>query len=434
MHRGEVNIITLGCSKNLVDSEQLIRLFASSGYRVRHDPKRITGEIVVVNTCGFIAAAQEESINTILGFVEAKKSGRIAKLIVMGCLSERFRDELESEIPEVDAFYGKFDWHKMLSDLGVATRAILGERTLTTPHHYAYMKISEGCNRHCSYCAIPIITGNMKSRPISELVQEGKTLASKGVTEIQLIAQDLTSYGSDIGKKGALRDLLLSLSDIKGIRRIRLHYAYPTGFPREIIPVIRERENICHYLDIALQHASNKMLRLMRRGITKEETIDLIQYIRSEVPDIVLRTTMMVGHPGEEEKDFDELLDFVESIRFERLGAFAYSHEKDTYAYKYYEDNVPQEIKAARLEQLMNCQEPIGASFSNSLIGKQMEVLIDRTESDYYIGRTVYDSPEVDPEVLIPKEQTKGLLTGHYYMCEITATEGFDLVAHPIIQ
>lgn len=434
MRLGEVDIITLGCSKNLVDSEQLMRLFASSGYRVRHDPKRVTGEIVVVNTCGFIGSAQEESINTILGFVQAKQQGRISKLIVMGCLSERFRAELEAELPEVDAFYGKFDWKKMLADLGKAPHLLPEEqRILTTPRHYAYLKISEGCNRHCSYCAIPLITGAMKSRPIAELVQEAKELVAKGVSELLLIAQDLTSYGNDFGKKGQLRDLLLRLSDLEGVRRIRLHYAYPNGFPREIIPVMRERENICHYLDIALQHASNHMLRLMLRGITKEETAELLAYIRSEIPDIALRTTMMVGHPGETDADFNELLRFVEEMRFERLGAFAYSHEQGTYSYKHYQDDVPSEVKMERLERLMELQEPIGEAFSRSLVGKQLDVLIDRTEADYYVGRTVFDSPDVDPEVLIPKEQEgKRLLAGQHHLMEIVRNEGFDLIARPV--
>ena len=434
MRQGEVNVITLGCAKNLTDSEQLMKMFASAGYQVRHDPRRVTGEIVVVNTCGFIAAAQEESINMILSLVQAKNKGQIRKLFVMGCLSERFRGDLEKELPEVDAFYGKFDWKKILSELGHGHKAMLGDRLLTTPRHYAYVKISEGCNQHCSYCAIPLITGAMKSRSIQEIVHEVKELVSKGCREFQLIAQDLTSYGRDIKGHSLLPELLLRLSDLQGVQWIRLHYAYPTLFPLEILPIIRERDNLCKYLDIALQHGSDHILRLMRRGITQQATKALIQQIRDEVPGIVLRTTFMVGHPGETEQDFEELLHFAEEVRFERMGAFVYSHEKDTYSYQHYQDDIPMKVKLSRYERLMDLQLAIGESFSKSLVGKELEVVIDRHEKGYYVGRTQYDSPEVDPEVIVyEKEGSNRLQVGSFYPMKIVGTESFDLVAQPII-
>ncbi len=430
MRRNEVNVITLGCSKNLVDSEQLMRRFASAGYAVRHDPKRITGEIVVINTCGFIGTAQEESINTILGFVRAKNEGRIGKLIVMGCLSERFRGDLKTEIPEIDALYGKFDWKNLVADLGPSFAPDTETaRLISTPRHYAYLKISEGCDRACSYCAIPIITGRQKSRPIASLVSEVTQLVAEGCSEFQLIAQDLTSYGRDLDGRVLLAPLLEQLSDIAGVRRLRLHYAYPTQFPREILPIMRERDNICNYLDIALQHATDHMLRKMRRNISQLETERLLDEIRQEVPGIVLRTTLMVGHPGETEQDFQALLRFVERIRFERMGAFAYSHESGTYAYKHYRDEIPEEEKMARLEQLMAVQEPIAEAYSRSLIGTSQEVLIDRREDEFVVGRTPYDSPEVDPEVLIPLEEGRSLRVGRYYQLPIVGVDGFDLLA-----
>lgn len=434
MRRGEVNVITLGCSKNLVDSEQLMRLFASAGYRVLHDPERISGEIVVVNTCGFIAAAQEESINTILSLVHAKQVGQIGRLYVMGCLSERFRSDLQKELPEVDAFYGKFDWRELLTHLGHAHKAMLGERMLTTPRHYAYIKISEGCDQRCSYCAIPLITGRMKSRSVSDITSEVEQLAREGYSEFQLIAQDLTSYGRDLsGGKLLLPDLLARLSDLPGVRRLRLHYAYPTKFPYAILPLMRERENICSYLDLALQHSSDRMLRLMRRGISASETAELLARIRQEVPDIALRTTFIVGHPGETEEDFEDLLEFVQKQRFERVGAFTYSHEADTYSYKHYTDDIPAELKVKRYERLMQVQEPIGEAFSQSLVGTIQELLIDSQGEGYFVGRTQYDSPEVDPEVIVyPLADQPPLAVGQYYPMEIVATEGFDLVARPL--
>lgn len=435
MRRNEVNVITLGCSKNLVDSEQLMRRFVAAGYSVRHDPKRITGEIVVINTCGFIGAAQEESINTILSFVQAKKEGRIARLIVMGCLSERFREELKQEIPEIDAIYGKFDWKDLVSDLGPSfssTPASEEGRLLTTPKHYAYIKISEGCDRGCSYCAIPLITGKQKSRTQEDIVHEVQTLVGAGCSEFQLIAQDLTSYGRDLYGKVALAPLLEKLSDLSGVRRLRLHYAYPTQFPHDILPLMRERDNICNYLDIALQHASDNMLRTMRRNITQEETERLLDTIRDQVPHIALRTTMMVGHPGESEADFQELLDFVSRMRFERLGAFAYSHEQSTYAYKHYQDDIPEAVKLERLDTLMALQQPIAEAFSESLVGTIQEVVIDRRDEEFLIGRTPYDSPEIDPEVLIPLEQARHMRVGSYYNLPIVASDGFDLIAKPL--
>lgn len=435
MRRNEVNVITLGCSKNLVDSEQLMRRFVAAGYSVRHDPKRITGEIVVINTCGFIGAAQEESINTILSFVQAKKEGRIARLIVMGCLSERFREELKQEIPEIDAIYGKFDWKDLVSDLGPSfssTPASEEGRLLTTPKHYAYIKISEGCDRGCSYCAIPLITGKQKSRTQEDIVHEVQTLVGAGCSEFQLIAQDLTSYGRDLYGKVALAPLLEKLSDLSGVRRLRLHYAYPTQFPHDILPLMRERDNICNYLDIALQHASDNMLRTMRRNITQEKTERLLDTIRDQVPHIALRTTMMVGHPGESEADFQELLDFVSRMRFERLGAFAYSHEQGTYAYKHYQDDIPEAVKLERLDTLMALQQPIAEAFSESLVGTTQEVVIDRRDEEFLIGRTPYDSPEIDPEVLIPLEQARHMRVGSYYNLPIVASDGFDLIAKPL--
>lgn len=435
MRRNEVNVITLGCSKNLVDSEQLMRRFVAVGYSVRHDPKRITGEIVVINTCGFIGAAQEESINTILSFVQAKKEGRIARLIVMGCLSERFREELKQEIPEIDAIYGKFDWKDLVSDLGPSFSSIPASeegRLLTTPKHYAYIKISEGCDRGCSYCAIPLITGKQKSRTQEDIVHEVQTLVGAGCSEFQLIAQDLTSYGRDLYGKVALAPLLEKLSDLSGVRRLRLHYAYPTQFPHDILPLMRERDNICNYLDIALQHVSDNMLRTMRRNITQEETERLLDTIRDQVPHIALRTTMMVGHPGESEVDFQKLLDFVSRMRFERLGAFAYSHEQGTYAYKHYQDDIPEAVKLERLDTLMALQQPIAEAFSESLVGTTQEVVIDRRDEEFLIGRTPYDSPEIDPEVLIPLEQARHMRVGSYYNLPIVASDGFDLIAKPL--
>lgn len=426
MKKNKVDIITLGCSKNLVDSEQLMRQFKVNGYQVEHDPHNINGEIVVVNTCGFIGDAQEESIEMILELGEAKRQGKIGKLFVMGCLSERFKKDLVQELPEVDRFYGKFDWKELISDLGkVYHEELAHDRVLTTPAHYAYIKIGEGCNRTCSYCSIPLITGAYQSRPMEDLVEEVKLLVSRGVKEFQLIAQDLTFYGVDLYHRMALPELVERISDVKGVEWIRLHYGYPTNFPIDLLRVMRERDNVCRYMDIALQHISDKMLRLMRRNITKEQTYELIQKMREEVPGIHLRTTLMVGHPGETEEDFEELLAFTRTARFERMGAFAYSHEEGTYAYTHYQDDIPVETKERRLDRLMQLQEGISFEVNKQKIGKAYRVIVDREEEDFYVGRTEFDSPEVDPEVLIRKERE--LMPGNFYNVTIDAAQPFEL-------
>ena len=426
MRKNKVDIITLGCSKNLVDSEQLMRQFVANGYIVEHDPRKINGEIIVLNTCGFIGDAQEESINMILDLGEAKKKGKIGKLFVMGCLSERFLKDLERELPEVDRFYGKFNWKELLNDLGKSFQKDLAfERVLTTPQHYAYLKIAEGCNRTCSYCAIPISTGHYQSVPMEDIEREVRTLVGQGVKEFQVIAQDLTYYGFDLYKRYALPELVERISDIAGVEWIRLHYGYPAHFPHDLLRVMRERNNVCKYMDIALQHISDSMLRKMRRNISKEETYELIRRMREEVPGLHLRTTLMVGHPGETERDFEELVEFVKTVRFERMGAFAYSHEEGTYSYNHYEDDVDPEVKQERLDYLMRVQEGISAEINSSKIGKTLKVIIDREEDDFYIGRTEFDSPEVDPEILISKKQA--LTLGEFYQVQIKEAQAFDL-------
>lgn len=429
MRKNQVDMITLGCSKNLMDSEHLIRQFLANGYTVHHNSEDVDGEIVVINTCGFIADAQQESINMILEIVESKKRGKVGQVYVMGCLTERFMDELKAEIPEVDGYYGKFNWKKLISDLGKAyyNDPMGGNRSLTTPSHYAYLKISEGCDRTCSYCAIPLITGKHVSRPMEEIIAEAQTLVAGGVKEIQLIAQDLTYYGLDRYKAHKLPELVEALSDIKGLEWIRLHYAYPNAFPKDLMRVIRERSNVCAYLDIALQHISDPMLRQMRRGTTKSATYQLMQELREQVPGIHLRTTLMVGHPGETEEDFEELLQFVRDIRFDRLGAFVYSHEEGTYAHQHYEDEIPLEIKQARMDRLMQVQEEIVSQLNQSKIGQRLRTIIDRQEGEYYIGRTEYDSPEVDQEVLIKHDPERPCNIGSFYMVEITSADIFDL-------
>ena len=426
MRKNKVDIITLGCSKNLVDSEQLMRQFVANGYTVEHDPHKINGEIVVVNTCGFIGDAQEESINMILELGEQKQKGRIGKLFVMGCLSERFLKDLEKELPEVDRFYGKFNWKELISDLGKSYHQELAtDRVLTTPRHYAYVKIGEGCNRTCSYCSIPIITGAYQSRPMDEIVDEVRGLVAQGVKEFQMIAQDLTFYGLDRYKRMALPELVERVSDIPGVEWIRLHYGYPSHFPYDLLPVMRERDNVCKYMDIALQHISDPMLRMMRRNITKAETYELLERMRREVPGIHLRTTLMVGHPGETEHDFEELIRCVKDIRFERMGAFAYSHEEGTYAYQHYKDEIPQEVKQDRLDYLMRVQEGISADVNASKVGQTFRVIVDREEEDFYVGRTQYDSPEVDPEILISKDTP--LSPGSFYQVKVIDAQAFDL-------
>ena len=429
MRRNTIDIITLGCSKNLVDSEKLMRQLEANGYKVTHDSPNPQGEIAVINTCGFIGDAKEESINMILEFCEAKEEGRLKKLYVMGCLSERYLKELEMEIPQVDKFYGKFNWNELLADLGKEFNdGIAIERTLTTPKHYAYLKISEGCDRSCAYCAIPIITGKHVSRPMEEIIKEVELLVSEGVKEFQIIAQELTYYGVDLYKSQKLPELIERIAQVPGVEWIRLHYAYPTHFPEDLFRVMRENANVCKYMDIALQHVSDNMLTKMRRHVSKAETYALIDKFRKEVPGIHLRTTLMVGFPGETEEDFNELKEFVQKARFDRMGAFAYSEEEGTYAAEAYEDSIPSEVKQARLDELMSIQQGISAELSAAKVGQEMRVIIDRKEGEYYIGRTQFDSPEVDPEVLI-KSEGKRLFTGHFYNVLITDADDFDLYA-----
>jgi ribosomal protein S12 methylthiotransferase len=427
MKRNTIDIITLGCSKNLVDSERLIRQLELNGFTVRHDPKEVNAEIVVVNTCGFIADAKEESINMILELGEAKQEGRIRELYVMGCLSERYFEELGKEIPEVDKFYGKFNWTELIGDIGKTyDEKREDERRLTTPKHYAYIKIAEGCDRQCAYCSIPIITGTFKSRPMERIVAEVEQLVAEGVKEFQVIAQEITFYGIDLYGKQMIAELVRRISDVKGVKWIRLHYAYPTHFPYELLEVMRERDNVCKYLDIALQHINDKVLENMQRHIDSKETKELIERIRREVPGICLRTTLMVGFPGEGEKEFEELKDFVRWAKFDRMGAFAYSEEDGTPAAKMFKDEVPEEVKQQRLSDLMALQQDISAEVQAEKIGSVQRVIIDRKEGNYYVGRTQYDSPEVDPEVLIPVAE--GLLrTGCFYDVQITDADDFDL-------
>lgn len=427
MKKNQVDIITMGCSKNLVDSETLLKLFEVNGYKCVHDSKNPQGEIVVVNTCGFIQDAKEESISTILELAEAKRKGKIKHLFVMGCLSERYSQELRDELPEVDKFYGKFNYKQLIEDLGKTRQPSCSySRCLTTPHHYAYLKISEGCDRRCSYCAIPIITGKHKSRPVADIVDEVKMLVANGVKEIQVIAQELTYYGIDIDGKRHIAELISRISEVDGVEWIRLHYAYPTDFPQELIDVIRNKPNVCKYIDIALQHISDRVLKSMHRNVSKEETYALIEKLRREVPGIHIRTTLMVGFPGETEEDFSELLDFVKWARFERMGAFSYSEEDDTFSARNYQDDIPYEVKEERLSRLMALQQNISSEISASKIGNVYRVIIDRKEGDYYIGRTEYSSPDVDPEVLIPVAQ-KRLRSGCFYNVRITDSEEFDL-------
>lgn len=452
MKRNLVDIITMGCSKNLVDSEALMAMFEKRGYHCIHDSKNPQGEIAVINTCGFIEDAKQESINAILEFAQAKEEGRLRKLFVMGCLSQRYQKELEAEIPQVDKFYGKFNYRQLLDDLGDAPThaaercnsvgatlvvareesgdapaARAADRVITTPRHYAYIKISEGCDRHCAYCAIPIITGKHKSRPMEEILCEVEQLTEKGTKEFQLIAQDLTYYGQDIYGKQRIAELVDRMADIKGVRWIRLHYGYPTDFPYDLLEVMRRRPNVCKYLDIALQHISDNMLTRMRRHITKDETYQLVERIRSEVPGIHLRTTLMVGFPGETDDDFNQLLDFVRWARFEMMGAFTYSEEEGTYAERTFEDDVTQQVKEQRLNKLMRVQQDISAEIQAEKVGKTLRVVVDRKEGDYYVGRTEYSSPEVDPEVLIPIKGSKRLRIGNFYNITITGSEEFDL-------
>ena len=431
MKKNRIDIITMGCSKNLVDSEALMRMLTKKGYDVFHDSEHPEGEFTVINTCGFIGDAKEESINAILELVEAKKSGQIGKLVVMGCLSERYLADLEQAIPEVDRYFGKFNFKafaESLPDLTIATGEKPVTRLITTPKHYAYVKISEGCDRRCAYCAIPLITGKHKSRSMEEILDEVSTLVSAGVKEINVIAQELTYYGIDLYKERKIAELIDRMAQIKGVRWIRLHYAYPNQFPMELLDVMAKHKNVCKYLDIALQHISNRMLERMNRNTTKEETEELIRRIRQAVPGIHLRTTLMVGFPGETEEDFRELVEFTKWARFERMGAFAYSEEEGTYSAENYKDDVPDDVKQARLSKLMRVQQNISAEIEGEKIGQEMVVVIDRREGDYYIARSEYSSPEVDPEVLIPVSE-RTLRKGCFYNVRITSAEEFDLYA-----
>ena len=441
MRKGEIDIITLGCSKNLVDAERLMRQLELAGYRCVHDSSDPKGEIAIINTCGFIGDAKEESIEVILQFADRKSRGKLRKLYVMGCLSQRYRDELPAEIPEVDAWYGKFDYEGIVKEvqefrsLGVQEiQSETYERKLTTPKHYAYLKIAEGCNRYCSYCAIPLITGKFTSRKMEDILAEVKWLVSEGVKELNVIAQDLSSYGLDLYGEHRLATLIEQMAQVDGVKWIRLHYAYPTDFPYDILPVMAKHPNVCKYLDIALQHCSSTVLKKMRRHITRDEQDTLIARIRREVPGICIRTTLLVGHPGESEEDFEELCEWVKQMRFDRLGAFAYSEEEGTFAARHYEDDIPQEEKDRRVDRLMAIQQDISADVLSSMVGTKQEVVIDREEADYYVGRTQYDSPEVDCEVLIAKQGDKAmrreeLKIGEYYTVTIQKTEDFDLYA-----
>ena len=428
MIKNRVDVITMGCSKNLVDSEQLMHRLESCGYEVTHDCEMPEGEIAVINTCGFIGDAKEESINMILEFCQRKEQGDLNKLYVMGCLSERYLEELKSEISQVDKFYGKFDWGAIVEELKKNFKdEVEYKRHLTTPSHYAYLKISEGCNRRCAYCAIPIITGSHVSRPIEEIVAEVRYLVDKGVKEFQIIAQELTYYGKDLYKRSAIAELVEKISDVQGVEWIRLHYAYPTNFPDDLLRVMRERNNVCKYLDIALQHVSTKILKKMLRPVTKEETYALVEKLRREVPGICLRTTMMVGFPGVTDKDFDELMEFVKWARFDRLGAFAYSEEDGTYAALNYKDRISKKKKQERLDALMTVQQRISTNLNYEKVGRVLKIIIDRIEGDYYVGRTEFDSPEVDTEVLVNIVDGK-LNIGSFYNVEITDAAEFDLM------
>lgn len=425
MKKQKINVVTLGCSKNLVDSEVLLNQLSMDGFEVVHDSND-TSDIVVINTCGFINDAKEESVNTILQFVEAKSRGDIEKLYVMGCLSERYKSDLETEVPEVDKYFGKFDLKALVGELKATYRPeFIYERKITTPSHFAYLKISEGCNRVCAFCAIPGMTGKHQSRSIEDLVKEAKYLSKNGVKEILLIAQDLSYYGIDLYGKGMLAELIQKIAEVDGIEWIRLHYLYPTKFPMDILPLFKSVSKLCKYIDIPLQHSSNNVLKHMLRHVTTEETEALLQKIKEEVPGIAVRTTMLIGHPGETEDDFEQLKDFVKRHRFDRLGAFTYSHEEGTYGFKKYEDNIPEEVKQARQEELMEVQQIISSQLNAARVGQTLNVIIDREDDEFYVGRTEFDSPEVDGEVLISKDIK--LKKGQFYPVEITGAEEFDL-------
>ena len=433
MRKGEIDIITLGCSKNLVDAERLMRQLELAGYRCVHDSASPRGEIAIINTCGFIGDAKEESIEIILQFAARKSQKKLRKLYVMGCLSQRYRSELPAEIPEVDGWFGKFDYlgivDKVRGERLEAKESEDYERSLTTPKHYAYLKIAEGCNRYCSYCAIPLITGKFTSRKMEDILEEVKWLVSQGVKELNVIAQDLSSYGLDIYGEHRLAQLVDEMAQVEGVEWIRLHYAYPTDFPYDLLPVMAKHKNVCKYMDIALQHCSSNVLEKMRRHITKEEQNALIERIRKEVPGICIRTTLLLGHPGETEEDFNELCEWIKKMRFDRLGAFAYSEEEGTFAARHYTDDIPQDEKERRVETLMAIQQEISAEILSRMVGTKQRVVIDPEEQSFYIGRTQYDSPEVDCEVLIAKTDIGELKIGEYYDVTIIRSEDFDLYA-----
>lgn len=426
-----MNIVTLGCSKNLVDSEVLLTQLRGNGIDTTHESKKDDANVVVINTCGFIDNAKQESIDTILRYVDAKEEGIVEKVYVTGCLSERYKDDLEKEIPDVDAWFGTRDLSRLLKQLNANYKhELVGERILTNPSHFAYLKISEGCDRPCSFCAIPIMRGKHVSKPIEELVLEAKNLAKKGTKELLLIAQDSTYYGLDLYKKRNLAELMQRLSDVEGIEWIRLHYAFPAGFPLDVLDVMAERSNICNYLDIPLQHGSTELLKIMRRGITREKTEELLATIRTKVPGIAIRTTLIAGHPGETEAEFEEMMKFVETSRFDRLGVFPYSHEDNTHSFSM-NDNVPDEVKQERVERLMELQQGISLELNQQKIGKTFKVLIDRKEGGSFYGRTEFDSPEVDNEVIL--DATKNYLrAGDFVMAKVTAASEFDLIAEPV--
>ena len=428
-----IDLFTLGCSKNLVDSEKLIRQLELQGFGVNHDPACSRGDVAIVNTCGFIGDAKEESINMILELGKRKQEGSLKQLYVMGCLSERYLRELKEELPEVDRFFGKFDWNGILEQLGSSFQPqYANERRITTPSHYAYLKISEGCNRHCSYCAIPIITGHHVSRPMEDILEEVRRLVAQGVKEFQVIAQELTYYGMDLYKERRIAQLVEAMADIPGVEWIRLHYAYPVDFPMDLLRVMREKQNVCKYMDVALQHIADPVLDAMHRHINREQTYEFITELRRQVPGIHLRTTLMVGHPGETEEGFNQLIEFVKWARFERMGAFAYSEEEGTYSAEHYADDIPEDVKQVRLSKLMRVQQAISTDVQQQKVGRQMRVIVDRREGDYYVGRTEFDSPEVDPEVLIAFDAQAPLETGTFYDVHIDSSDEFDLYGHVV--
>lgn len=427
----QIDIITLGCSKNLVDSERLIKMFERAGITARHNPEDDVSPVVIINTCGFISDAKEESINTILDYIQQKKSGKVQKLYVMGCLSQRYNEQLSEEIPEVDRYFGKFDWQNILNEINGSAKILPPHlRAVTTGPTNAYVKIAEGCNRFCAFCAIPLITGRYKSRPVEDILAEVRNLVAEGISEFNIIAQDLSSYGRDLYGESKLASLINDLADIDGVKWVRLHYAYPSDFPDDILDVIRENPRVCKYLDIALQHISDNVLSNMRRHINGDETRELIAKIRERVPGIHLRTTLMVGFPGEGDKEFEELMQFVQESKFERMGAFAYCEEDDTYAAANFSDDIPEDVKQHRLDQLMALQESIALELQEKKVGETIEVVIDREEDDFYVGRTQWDSPEVDPEVLVKK--TRPLCLGQYYFVKVTEALPFELIAEPV--